>query len=140
MRHSTDILKEYGIRQTDCRNAVLFTFLSEERALSQPDLEKAIGDDHDRVTIYRSLSLFLEKGILHKVLDDEGAMKYALCTDHCHEGDHHHDHVHFKCTQCGATLCFDQIEAPRFRLPEGYKVEEVNLLLSGVCRECLRGN
>ncbi len=105
-------------------------------ALSQPDLEKALGELYDRVTIYRTLTLYLEKGILHKVLDDSGAMKYALCPDACHSHDHRHDHVHFKCLRCGNTSCIEDLEVPRLVLPNGYTLTEANFLLSGVCKSC----
>ena len=88
------------------------------------------------MTIYRTLSTFLEKGILHKVLDDTGVMKYALCSDECAPGHHHHDHIHFKCTNCGKTLCIEQARLPRFELPKGFATTEVNVLMQGTCPDC----
>jgi Fur family ferric uptake transcriptional regulator len=116
--------------------AILEQFASMGHALSQPDLEKALGEEFDRVTIYRTLTLYLEKGILHKVLDDSGAMKYALCPDTCEAHDHRHDHVHFKCIECGNTSCIEDLEVPQIALPNGYTLTEANFLLSGVCNLC----
>ena len=90
----------------------------------------------DRVTVYRTLKSFLERGVIHKVLDDGGALKYALCNEHCQEEAHHHDHVHFKCTQCGETNCLEEVEVPGVKLPKGYISEEVNLLIRGTCQKC----
>lgn len=133
-----DLLRHHDIRNTDGRMAILEQFERAGHALSQPDLEKALGHLYDRVTIYRTLTLYLEKGILHKVLDDVGAMKYALCPQACHDHDHRHrhEHVHFKCNRCGNTQCIEDIEVPQLRLPAGYALEEANLLLSGVCPSC----
>lgn len=133
---ASQILKQQKIRQTDCRRGVLEEFVEKGHALSQPDLEKALGTNYDRVTIYRTLSLFLDKGLIHKVLDDAGVMKYALCAETCSDEEHRHEHVHFKCIRCGLTTCFEEIELPHFRLPEGYSVQESNLLLQGICKEC----
>lgn len=130
------ILKDHKIRQTDCRKDILAEFIDRGYALSQPDLERAVGDAFDRVTIYRTLSLYLDKGIIHKVLDDKGAMKYALCAETCETHDHHHDHVHFKCDDCGQTTCLDEVELPHLSLPKEYKVKESNLLLLGQCPQC----
>lgn len=124
------------MRQTRSRVAILEEFLRYDFALSQPDLEKSLGTDFDRVTLYRTLTLFLEKGILHKVPGDEGATKYALCPDECNEEDHQHDHVHFKCSSCGQTLCMDDLKAPQYVLPNGYLLESTNLLIEGLCPQC----
>jgi Fur family ferric uptake transcriptional regulator len=70
------------------------------------------------------------------VLDDGGALKYALCNEHCRTADHHHDHVHFKCTTCGETQCLDNVEIPSIKLPKGYKGKEGNLLIQGTCPKC----
>lgn len=134
--NATSILKSHKIRQTDCRKDILGEFITRGYALSQPDLERAVGTEFDRVTIYRTLSLYLDKGIIHKVLDDKGAMKYALCPETCSEHHHHHEHVHFKCSNCSQTTCLDHVELPSFSLPGGYQVKESNLLLQGICPKC----
>ncbi len=134
----SNTLKDHKLRTTSCREDVLETFLNREMALSHGDLESALGDRFDRVTIYRTLKTFLEKGILHKVLDDEGT-RYALCRERCTEHDHHHDHVHFKCNACGQTNCLENLHVPAVKLPEGYRIQEVNLLIQGLCAECAKG-
>jgi Fur family transcriptional regulator, ferric uptake regulator len=63
-------------------------------------------------------------------------LKYALCNDHCSSEDHHHDHVHFKCSKCGQTNCLDEIIIPPIGLPKGYKPQEMSLLIQGVCDKC----
>ena len=132
-----DILKDHDIRKTGSRLDILRQFAEKGHALSQPDLEKALENQCDRVTIYRTLTLYQEKGLIHTVLDDSGAMKYALCKDSCHDHDHHHhDHVHFKCTDCGRTTCIENALIPRIDLPAGFKVQEQNLLMTGVCAGC----
>lgn len=131
----TDTLKEHNLRFTSCREDILNTFLSREIALSHGDLEATLGERFDRVTIYRTLKTFLEKGIIHKVLDDEG-MRYALCRERCSEHNHHHDHVHFKCNECGQTNCLENLHIPTLKLPTGYQAEEVNLLIQGLCATC----
>lgn len=131
----TDTLKEHHLRTTSCREDILKTFFNRNTALSHGDLEGALKDRFDRVTIYRTLKTFLEKGIIHKVLDDEG-MRYALCKERCSEDNHHHDHVHFKCSACGETNCLENLHVPAVSLPTGYRVQEVNLLIQGLCADC----
>jgi Fur family ferric uptake transcriptional regulator len=129
------LLKNFKLRATPSRETILQLFLGQPYALSHGDIEQEMPSDFDRVTVYRTLKTFLDKGIIHKVLDDEGTMKYALCNEACSDTSHHHDHVHFKCTRCGHTQCLDQ-DVPAMRLPRGFKAVEVNILIQGVCEKC----
>jgi Fur family transcriptional regulator, ferric uptake regulator len=132
---SNRLLKDFRLRSTPSRQEILLLFLKKDYALSHGDIEKEISSALDRVTVYRTLKTFLDKGLIHKVLDDEGSLKYALCKAACTATDHHHNHVHFKCIQCGQTNCLD-IEIPAVKLPKGYKAKELNLLIQGVCEHC----
>jgi Fur family ferric uptake transcriptional regulator len=132
---SDQLLKDFRLRTTDSRQAILQLFLQKDYALSHGDIENGIDNSLDRVTVYRTLKTFLDKGLIHKVLDDEGSLKYALCNDACSVKGHHHDHVHFKCIKCGQTSCLN-VEVPVVKLPKGFKSKEVNLLIQGVCDQC----
>lgn len=131
-------LKSSKLRQTDAREAVLTVFQGQPVALGHADIEGKLADKFDRVTIYRTLKTFVDKGLIHKVLDDEGGMKYAICKEACNtiEHHHHHDHVHFKCAECGQTTCLDSVTIPNLELPIGYKKQEMNLLVQGICKNC----
>ena len=132
---SNRLLKNFRLRSTPTRQEILHLFLEKDYALSHSDIEQEIADDIDRVTVYRTLKTFFDRGLIHKVLDDEGSLKYALCTNACSATEHRHEHVHFKCTECGQTNCLD-VEIPAVRLPKGYKAREVNLLIQGTCQNC----
>ncbi|MBL7834461.1 MAG: transcriptional repressor [Cyclobacteriaceae bacterium] len=135
MNSSFRILKDFKLRSTPSRAAILDAFLTHDYALSHGDLEREVPASFDRVTVYRTLKTFLDKGLIHKVLDGEGGMKYALCNEACTSANHHHDHVHFKCVRCGQTNCL-QVEIPVIKLPKGYQPQDVNLLIQGVCDTC----
>lgn len=132
---SERLLKDFNLRSTPNRQEILHLFLQKNYALSHGDIEKEIVNNLDRVTVYRTIKTFLDKGLIHKVLDDEGSLKYALCKQACTTVEHHHEHIHFKCTKCGQTNCLN-IDVPAVRLPKGYRVSEVNLLIQGVCERC----
>ena len=133
---SLNILKKFDLRHTDTRENILKGFLGKSTAISHGDIENILMEGFDRVTIYRTLKTFLDKGIIHKILDDQGGIKYALCNKSCKSGDHHHDHVHFKCSSCGDTTCLDHVLIPSIDLPNGYKRKEINMLVQGVCPNC----
>jgi Fur family transcriptional regulator, ferric uptake regulator len=137
MTRIRQILQHHRLRHTQSRADILGIFLDQGAALSEREIEAAMSAPCDRVTIYRTLSTFLERGIIHKVLDNAGAMRYALCSSHCQEGpQHQHDHVHFKCLQCGQTICLEEVPIPAVQLPPGFQLREVNMLLEGVCANC----
>jgi len=130
-----NILKQHKMRMTKSRKAILGVFIVQKKAIGQPDLEKQLAN-FDRVTIYRTLNAFLENGILHQVLDDMGATKYALCSEHCSEHEHQDEHIHFKCISCERLECISDIQIPVIKLPKGYTFQDANLLVRGICETC----
>ena len=112
---------------------VLEFFLRQNTTISFKDLEEEFKGS-DRVTLYRTLSAFTEHGVLHKIPDDSGYATYGLCYDTCDSEDHNHDHMHFKCNECGNMECLDQ-SIPFINIP-GYQVKEANLILKGICKTC----
>lgn len=131
-----NLLKEHNLRHTQGRETILSVFTEKEAALSHADVEDCLPENFDRVTIYRTLKSFVENGLLHKIADNEGTAKYALCNHQCSTDKHHHDHIHFKCEKCGDTTCIDSVGIPHFQLPVGYSSNEVNLLVQGKCPKC----
>jgi Fur family ferric uptake transcriptional regulator len=129
------LLKDFELRATPGRQEVLQIFLKNSFALAHGDIERSMPADFDRVTLYRTLKTFLDKGLVHKVLDDEGGLKYALCNKACTVEGHHHNHAHFKCTVCSQTSCLE-VEIPGIKLPKGFRAVETNLLIQGTCGNC----
>jgi Fur family transcriptional regulator, ferric uptake regulator len=132
------ILRRKRLSATDSRKKILSLFLSTKDALSHNDIEKKAGEKFDRVTVYRTLQSFVEKGIIHAIPSTEEAVHYALCKD-CHEGHHEDQHLHFVCTQCHETICLENSTFPQVTLPEGYIAERVQVVVNGVCRKCGEG-
>nr|WP_276559845.1 transcriptional repressor [Roseivirga pacifica] len=124
------------MRHTQGRADIISVFLNKNVAISHSDIEAEMDSQYDRVTIYRTLKSFLEKGLIHKVLDDTGTMHYALCDDACSEVEHQHDHIHFKCNNCGETTCLENVHIPKVSLPSGFSYEESNYLITGTCDKC----
>ncbi|HVF97809.1 MAG TPA: Fur family transcriptional regulator [Flavisolibacter sp.] len=130
-----DILHLRQLSSTESRRKILTLFLTSGDALTHGDIEKKVGDKYDRVTIYRTLQTFEEKGIIHSIPTADNAILYALCKE-CEEGHHHDDHVHFICSNCEKTICLDDIVSPKIDLPKGYVADNVQVVIHGVCKEC----
>lgn len=133
------ILKNHKLRKTAMRGLVLEVFLQTEReAIAHPELERRM-PDADRITLYRTLKTFEEKGIIHQVVDGSQATKYALCVDTCTEHNHQDQHAHFHCNSCGKTICLDEeVEQKSFKLPSGFQLSQAHLVLEGQCKHCVK--
>jgi len=132
----TDVLKKSQLSVTESRRKILELFLQEDTALAHHDIEAKAREKFDRVTVYRTLQTFLEKGIIHTIPTPDNSIKYALCRDNCAEGHHHDDHVHFICTSCGITTCLEEVHVPDIKLPKGYKTMQTEVVVSGICKAC----
>jgi len=130
------LLRENGLKVTPHRLRVLTEITQKNAAISQPDLEKIIGRDVDRVTLYRILSSFEEKGIVHKIFDLNGTATYAICSAECSENHHHDQHVHFLCSLCNGVYCLDEISLPKIPLPPNFTLHSIALNAVGLCENC----
>ena len=86
-----ELLRKNQLSVTSSREKILQLFLEQEGALAHGDIEKKAGERFDRVTVYRTLQVFVEKGIIHTIPTADNSVLYALCKDNCEAG-HHHDH------------------------------------------------
>jgi len=136
-KQGEDILKNSALSVTASRKRILEIFLAADNALAHQDIETKCADQFDRVTIYRTLQTFLEKGIIHNIPSTDNMVRYALCNEACTNTGHHHDnHVHFRCDECGKTVCLDDVIIPSVNLPRGYTMKEINMVVNGVCKSC----
>jgi Fur family ferric uptake transcriptional regulator len=131
-----DILKKNQLSITDSRIKILELFLKSPGALAHADIEKNTGENFDRVTVYRTLQTFTEKGIIHNIPTTDNSILYALCKHDCEAGHHHDNHVHFICTQCNKTICLDDVTVPEVKLPKGFTPEMAEMVVKGVCDDC----
>jgi Fur family transcriptional regulator, ferric uptake regulator len=130
-----EILRRKHLSVTDSRRKILSLFFEHQDALAHGDIEKKAGEKFDRVTVYRTLQTFVEKGIIHSIPTADNSVRYALCKD-CTEGHHHDDHVHFVCSNCGKTICLDDVVSPKIDLPAGYVSHNVQVVINGICKDC----
>lgn len=136
MNRVSTILKVNKLSVTEGRQKILQLFLHTKGALSHADIERKTGEHFDRVTIYRTLNSFVDKGIIHVIPSSDNSIKYALCKDDCEEGHHHDHHVHFQCSKCKSTFCLDEIVTPSTTVPAGYTIATIEVVVQGICRHC----
>jgi Fur family ferric uptake transcriptional regulator len=130
------IFKKNRLSVTDGRKKILELFLNSPEALTHADIEKKTGENFDRVTVYRTLQVFVDKGIIHHIPTTDNSILYALCKDDCEEGHHHDNHVHFVCAACNKTICLEDVMVPEVKLPKGFKPNHAEMVVNGICDDC----
>ena len=134
---SKSVLKNKSIRLTPFRLAVLDVFQKHTNAIGLSDIENEIGE-HDRITLYRTLKTFTEKGIIHEIAMPGEEKKMALCESDCevHNHDHQHEHIHFQCKECNEIYCVDVHPFPKVQL-KNFSIDSLEVLAKGLCGHCL---
>ena len=130
---SEETLKEFNLRVTKIRLAVLDSLSQSVGALSYSVLQETL-DEFDRTTLYRTLLTLSDHGLIHKAYEAKGESYYARCFG-CTGIDHKHEHLHLKCSKCGGVECVEiseQLKANLAQLP----FEEVNIYAKGPCASC----
>jgi Fur family transcriptional regulator, ferric uptake regulator len=131
-----EILKKNELSVTEGRKKILELFLSSDGALAHADIEKKTGENFDRVTVYRTLQTFVDKGIIHHIPTSDNSILYALCKDNCEAGHHHDNHVHFVCNVCNKTICLEEVTVPQVKLPKAFTPNHAEMVVSGICGDC----
>jgi Fur family ferric uptake transcriptional regulator len=135
MAWAINILKQHGLKKTEARITALEHLKSKNSAVSHNDLEQAMGDGTDRVTLYRILKTFEEKGIIHAIYGQKNGTQYALCHD-CKEHHHTDNHLHFNCLNCHQTFCIENVPVLSPELPPGFRINNLQLIAEGSCKAC----
>lgn len=122
-------------RNTVAKTKILEFVKKSTGAVAHSDIQQSLKGICDRVTIYRVLDRLLNEGLVHKIVDMDGVVKYAACHGCEVSEQHQHNHIHFSCEKCKKVTCLDAI-LPEFKLPKDYKVNSVNFTVSGYCPNC----
>ena len=82
-------------------------------------------------TVYKTLHLFLEAGIIREVSPHHGSLRIEPNTGH---------HHHFLCLRCHAITDLDvenvDVSPLKDAVPAGFRIAEVALEVRGLCRQC----
>lgn len=131
------ILKEKNLRVTPFRKEVLQIFVNNDHAISVQDIENKLGE-HDRITLYRTIKSFINKGVIHEIVMPGDIKKMALCDTVCDHDDglHEHNHIHFQCKKCDEVYCVEVDKMPNVTLPS-FQIDELEVQARGICNKCL---
>jgi Fur family ferric uptake transcriptional regulator len=129
-------LKQKGLRFTKERETILDEILSRKGHFDLEEVYLGLRDKGSKVSrasIYRTVPLLLESGLLEEVQRTAKHAHYELTY-----GSSHHDHM--LCTECGKVIEFysPSIEKLQEKLcrARGFKGTSHTLEIMGTCREC----
>ncbi|MDD4920965.1 MAG: transcriptional repressor [Bacteroidales bacterium] len=137
---ASEILTLHHLRKTPTRIAIVQNLLTSGLPLSENDIREKMQDSYERITFYRTIQTLMEAGIIHRIIADNTTVRYAL--NHCTSQQHKHqsDHVHFYCTQCGRVECLKEIAVQQYFVPDGYRKDECEVMIKGICKQCSERN
>lgn len=138
MMEFEQILRSQGYRLTNQRR-VIVRELEGERHLSAEDIYDRVKGEHPELglsTVYRTLDLLHELGIVRKEDFGEGYSRYELSTERMHH--------HARCRECGVVMEFNEELMEYLRLQvereTGFVTDWHEITLHGRCAECVRTN
>ena len=134
--HCEEVLLHHGIRPTAIRLLIYRTALRFHDTFSMAELEDAL-ESVDKSTVFRTLSLFAARHLVHEIEDGTGSKKYCLCRND-HPCGINELHCHFHCESCHKTFCLKDITVPVVPLPEGFETASINYIIKGTCPSCRR--
>ena len=101
------ILKSKGLKVTNQRKAVLKALSSKpDQHLTAEEIYELVRVDTPEIgiaTIYRTIQLLCELGLIDKLNLDDGYVRYEIGKED--KNEHHHHHL--ICVNCGKVLKFD---------------------------------
>ena len=131
-----NILKKKKLNQTPFRTKVLSILTKHKNAIRLSTIEEEL-KDYDRITLYRTIKTFVQNGIIHEISMSGEESTYAICKEECDGQAHHHQHIHFKCTQCDKIFCVRLEAFPNLSIPE-YQIDKLEIQATGLCKNCKR--
>jgi Fe2+ or Zn2+ uptake regulation protein len=131
-----ELLRERGMRVTPQRLLLHRALRELDRHVTADELLDAVTESLPNAslpTVYSTLELFEELGLVRRVPATAGAALYDPRTD---------EHQHLHCRRCGAVEDLDeQVEATaalRAARRRGFQPDAAELVVSGLCAACAR--
>jgi Fur family transcriptional regulator, ferric uptake regulator len=129
------VLEGVGVRPTSRRVIVLTELMGERNDLTAQQLHRRLRNRGERLglaTVYRTLGLLAEEGVIDALSHRPG----ELCYRWCGEGHHHH----LVCSSCHRVVELVDCELDpwleRIGSAHGFVTTAHRLEVSGVCADC----
>lgn len=131
---AASIIAQAGQRSTPARVRVMAALLGLSSGASHHDIHAAIpAPPIDKVTLYRVLDWLVAHGLAHKIIGEDRVWRFRASATR----EAIHQHAHFHCTHCDKVVCLENVPvSSKVDLPSGFRSEEAELTVRGVCDQC----
>jgi Fur family ferric uptake transcriptional regulator len=133
-------LADKGVRITAQRRLLVGIIQDSPRhldAASLLELAKKRDADIDRATVYRTIALLKDRGLI-----DELDLMHIEGEKHYYEAKTNRDHCHMACFRCGAIMEYTSSAFERLKQEmaqqSGFQIRMVRLEAGGICKQCLK--
>ena len=138
------LLKEKGLKMTRQRLVVLEVLAeSSGQHLTAEEIYeriKAANPDIGLATVYRTVQLLLELGLIDRINLDDGCVRYEI--GHLLTDETKHNHHHLICRKCGRVIPFDAdlLDELEEHIEEaaGFHVQDHEVKFYGLCSDCMK--
>ncbi len=127
--------KTYKTKQRE--DLLKFFKKNSDKCFLAKDIIKNSRLDLGEATIYRTLSKFVDEGVLKRFISPGGGgayYQYNECADHCSS------HFHLKCIKCGTLFHMDcsfmNDMTNHIKNEHGFSVDNSKTTLYGTCKNC----
>ncbi len=140
MLDPVSILRHVDMDATPLRIEMLQAMATADRPIPAKALLEAVRlrQPINKVTLYRNLDLFVEKGLVDKVHPGEKDKAARYCVRPRRATG---PHGHFYCTRCGEMECLNESCLMEAISTCGrsfqHRIDHVELRLEGICKHCL---
>lgn len=134
------LLKQKGYKLTGQRKVVFEVLAANKHEhLTSDEIHKLVRKINPNVgiaTVYRTLLLFSELGLVQKLDIDDSGTRYELRPD-----EQKHNHHHLICSKCNKVEeveddLLEEVEE-KINKAHGFKTNDHELKFYGICKECL---
>ena len=134
-----------GYRLTLTRESIIIVLNKTKEHLSVDEIYLEVKKIHSSAglaSVYRTLDVLTELGLVHKLEFGEGKARYELVS----EKENHDNHHHLICTTCSKIIHYDELldeeramsKETAKKLTEKYKfqIDRHNVQYFGICEKC----
>jgi len=141
--------RNFGARMTQSREAIIDVLNCADEHLTAAEIYMKAHEINPAVgltTVYRTLDILTEMGVVHKFEFGEGKARFEL-TGESTDREHHH---HLVCMKCKKIIDYsdmldeerDFIEKIQLKLSEryGFEIRDHFLRFNGICADCRKNS
>lgn len=131
--------KSKGYKLTPQRRAIVDIIVdSKQKHLTAEEIYEQVKTNCPEIglaTVYRTILLLEEMGVIYKLDLNDGCSRYELANE-----DEHHRHHHLVCSSCGSVSeveddLLEELES-EVETKYGFTIEDHSVKFFGMCKKC----